>query len=291
VGNVRNSDSWGENPIGKISLPNQSCQQRSFQWASIVATVGLLILAGCRTPPPAPIDYRPPPPSEKITSHQVSSGETLFSIAWRYEKDVQKLARSNGISYPYTIYQGQQLTLDTTRVPKVTSRPPASSSKSSSSKGATSKSTSSSPPKTSTQPRPKVTAPPPRKAPILPSNWRWQWPTTGRVVKRFNSTSLFKGVDIQSHSGAPVVVAAPGVVVYSGSGLRGYGKLIIVKHSDVFLSAYAHNRKIFVREGQELKAGQKISEVGGDPSDKKRLYFEIRKDGKPVDPLRYLPKR
>jgi lipoprotein NlpD len=136
-----------------------------------------------------------------------------------------------------------------------------------------------------------VTAPPPRKAPALPSNWRWQWPTTGRVVKRFNSTSLFKGVDIQSHPGAPVVVAAPGVVVYSGSGLRGYGKLIIVKHSDVFLSAYAHNRKIFVREGQELKGGQKISEVGGDPSDKKRLYFEIRKDGKPVDPLRYLPKR
>lgn len=290
MGNVRNSDSWGENHIGKVSLPNQSCQQRPFRWANIVAAVGLLILAGCRTPPPAPIDYRQPPPSEKINSHQVSSGETLFSIAWRYEKDVQKLARSNGISYPYTIYKGQRLTLDTTRVPKVASRPPVPSSKSSSSKGATSKSTSSSPLKTSTQSRPKVTAPPPRKAPVLPSNWRWQWPTTGRVVKRFNSTSLFKGVDIQSHPGAPVVAAAPGVVVYSGSGLRGYGKLIIVKHSDVFLSAYAHNRKIFVSEGQELKGGQKISEVGGDPSDKKRLYFEIRKDGKPVDPLRYLPK-
>lgn len=274
-----------------MSLPNQSYQQRPFRRASIVAAVGLLILAGCRTPPPAPIDYRPPPPSEKINSHQVSSGETLFSIAWRYEKNVQKLARSNGISYPYTIYKGQRLTLDTSRVSKVASRPSASSSKSSSSKTTTSKSTVSSPPKTSTKPRPKVTAPPPRKAPVLPSNWRWQWPTTGRVVKRFNSTSLFKGIDIQSHSGAPVVVAAPGVVVYSGSGLRGYGKLIIVKHSDVFLSAYAHNRKIFVREGQELKGGQKISEVGGDPSNKKRLYFEIRKDGKPVDPLRYLPKR
>ena len=290
VDNVKNSDSRGENKIGKISLPNQLCQKRPFRWARIVTVLGLLVLTGCRTPPPAPIDSRSPPPSEKINNHQVSSGETLFSIAWRYEKDVKKLARANGLSYPYTIYKGQQLSLDTSRMPRVTSRPKVSSSSSSSSKSTTSKNTSSLPPKTSTQPRPKVTAPPPRKAPVLPSNWRWQWPTAGRVVKRFNSTSLFKGVDIQSHFGAPVVAAAPGVVVYSGSGLRGYGKLIIVKHSDVFLSAYAHNRKIFVSEGQELKGGQKISEVGGDPSDKKRLYFEIRKDGKPVDPLRYLPK-
>ncbi len=88
-----------------------------------------------------------------------------------------------------------------------------------------------------------------------------------------------------------MVAAAPGVVVYAGDGLRGYGQLIIVKHSEVYLSAYAHCRKIFVREGQMLTGGNKIAEVGGDPANTKRLYFEIRKDGKPVNPLSFLPRR
>ena len=257
--------------------------------------IGLVMLVGCRTPPPAPVDQRPQPPSEKINVHLVSSGDTLFSIAWRYEKDVHKLARANGISRPYTIYKGQRLTLDTNRRPPVVKRSTVTLSKSVSTTNSASvvrpKSTTRTITKPTTKIQPKVTFPPPPKAPALPSNWRWQWPTEGRVIKKFNSSSLFKGVDIQGYSGAPVVAAAPGVVVYSGSGLRGYGQLIIVKHSEVFLSAYAHNRKIFVKEGQVLKGGQKISEVGGDPSNRKRLYFEIRKDGKPTDPMRYLPKR
>ena len=87
------------------------------------------------------------------------------------------------------------------------------------------------------------------------------------------------------------MAAGPGVVVYAGSGLRGYGKMIIIKHSEIYLSAYAHNRKILVKEGQEIKAGQVISEAGGDHANNRRLYFEIRKDGKPVDPRYYLPKR
>lgn len=285
MGSVKNSDRWGDNHIGKSSLPYPLCQHKFFRWTSIVVAVGFAFLAGCRTPPPAPVDYRSPPPSEKINYHLVSSGETLFSIAWRYEKDIHKLARANGISRPYTIYRGQRLTLDTSRIPRVVRRSSTAPSKSTTSKhsGAVSR------PKKVIEIRPKVTSPPPKKAPPLPSNWHWQWPVEGRVVKRFNSTSLFKGIDIQSRTGAPVVAAAAGVVVYSGSGLRGYGQLIIVKHSEVFLSAYAHNRKVFVKEGQILKGGQKISEVGGDPSDQRRLYFEIRKDGKPVDPIRYLP--
>jgi lipoprotein NlpD len=202
----------------------------------------------------------------------------LFSIAWRYEKNVQKLARANGLSRPYTIYRGQRLTLDTSKASRYVSRP------SPKNKSLPKKSQA----KPATRPASKSTHKP---VPALPKNWRWQWPVQGNVSKRFNSSTLFKGIDIQSFSGSPVVAAAPGVVVYSGSGLRGYGKLIIVKHSDIFLSAYAHNRKIFVKEGQVLKGGQKISEVGGDPSNKRRLYFEIRKDGKPVDPIRYLPKK
>ena len=247
------------------------------QWCTLVA--GVVFLVGCHTPPPAPVDYRPPPPSEKINDHLVSQGETLFSIAWRYEKNVQKLARANGISRPYTIYHGQRLTLDTSRVAYSVSRPSAN------------KKPSGFRPKNQSKSRPKTKPSVPKKTPALPSNWHWQWPVRGKVSKYFNSSSLFKGIDVQSFSGAPVVAAASGVVVYSGSGLRGYGQLIIVKHSSVFLSAYAHNRKIFVKEGQAVKGGQKISEVGGDPSNIKRLYFEIRKDGKPVNPLRYLPKK
>lgn len=250
-----------------------------FRWWMLIAGVSIALLTGCHTPPPAPVYNRPAPPSEKINEHLVSKGDTLFSIAWRYEKDVSKLARANGLSRPYTIYRGQRLTLDTNRVPRYTkkpvpkSKPPISTSQN------------------KNKPKKKTSPPKPKSTPVLPKSWQWQWPVQGNVTKRFKSSTLFKGIDIQSFSGAPVVAAGSGVVVYSGSGLRGYGKLIIIKHSDVFLSAYAHNRKIFVKEGQLIKGGQKISEVGGDPSNKRRLYFEIRRDGKPVDPMRYLPKR
>ena len=259
-------------------MPCKSDVATSFRWCTLFAWVLCLFMTGCHTPS-APIDHRPQPPSEKINYHLVSQGETLFSIAWRYEKDVQKLARANDIPQPYTIYRGQRLTLDTSRISRTASRSSSNSQPSASS--STNKSRASS----------KATVPAPKPTPSLAKSWLWQWPVKGNVSKSFGSSSLFKGVDIQSFSGAPVVAAAPGVVVYSGSGLRGYGQLIIVKHSSVFLSAYAHNRTIFVKEGQSVTGGQKISEVGGDPSNRKRLYFEIRKDGKPVDPLRYLPKR
>jgi len=247
----------------------------------LIAGASIAFLVGCHTPPPAPVYNRPAPPSEKINEHLVSQGETLFSIAWRYEKDVSKLARANGLSRPYTIYRGQRLTLDTNRVPKYVKKPSRSILKPAQPSNSQNRN----------KPKAKPLPSKPKLKPVLPKSWQWQWPVQGNVTKRFNSSTLFKGLDIQSFSGAPVVAAGSGVVVYSGSGLRGYGKLIIIKHSDVFLSAYAHNRKIFVREGQSVKGGQKISEVGGDPSNKRRLYFEIRRDGKPVDPLRYLPKR
>lgn len=260
-------------------MPDKRPIVTSSRWYTLVVGVFFVFLASCNSPPPAPVDYRSPPPSEKINEHQVSQGDTLFSIAWRYEKNVQKLARANGLSRPYTIYRGQRLTLDTSKASRYVSRPSPKNKSLPKNKSQA---------KPATRPTSKSTH---KAAPALPKNWRWQWPVQGNVSKRFNSSTLFKGIDIQSFSGSPVVAAAPGVVVYSGSGLRGYGKLIIVKHSDIFLSAYAHNRKIFVKEGQPVKGGQKISEVGGDPSNKRRLYFEIRKDGKPVDPIRYLPKK
>lgn len=116
----------------------------------------------------------------------------------------------------------------------------------------------------------------------------WSWPAAGKVVGNFSQT---KGVDIAGKAGDPVLAAADGKVVYSGSGLRGYGQLVIIKHNATFLSAYAHNQKILVKEGQSVKRGQKIAEMGNTDSDSVKLHFEVRRQGKPVEPLEFLPRR
>ena len=116
----------------------------------------------------------------------------------------------------------------------------------------------------------------------------WGWPVRGKILAGFSEASN-KGLDIAGRRGDPVIAAAPGRVVYSGSGLRGYGKLIIIKHNKTYLSAYAHNKDIFVKEGQSVVKGQKIAEIGSTDTDAPKLHFEIRKLGKPVDPARFLP--
>ncbi|MBI2315845.1 MAG: peptidoglycan DD-metalloendopeptidase family protein [Betaproteobacteria bacterium] len=118
----------------------------------------------------------------------------------------------------------------------------------------------------------------------------WGWPTSGRVLAGFSEPAN-KGVDVSGKIGDPVFASASGRVVYSGAGLRGYGKLVIIKHNKTFLSAYAHNHQILVKEGQQVIKGQKIAEVGDSDADGPRLHFEIRRLGKPVDPLKYLPER
>ena len=118
----------------------------------------------------------------------------------------------------------------------------------------------------------------------------WNWPATGKVLAPFNeASSSGKGLDIGGKSGQPVLAAGPGKVVYSGNGLRGYGKLVIIKHNKTYLSAYAHNHKILVKEGQSVARGQKIAEMGDSDADQVKLHFEIRRFGKPVDPIKYLP--
>ena len=117
----------------------------------------------------------------------------------------------------------------------------------------------------------------------------WVWPAKGKVVTGFSETANLKGIDIAGASGEPVIASAAGKVVYVGSGLRGYGKLVIVKHNKTWLSAYAHNREILVKEGQQVTKGQKIAEMGNTDADVVKLHFEIRRLGKPVDPARYLP--
>jgi lipoprotein NlpD len=141
---------------------------------------------------------------------------------------------------------------------------------------------------------PAAAAPPPRaeggRVPeIDDEKLDWMWPATGKVIAGFSETANLKGIDIAGKSGQPVVASASGKVVYAGTGLRGYGKLVIVKHNSTFLSAYAHNKEISVKEGQQVARGQKIAEMGDTDADQVMLHFEIRRLGKPVDPVKFLP--
>lgn len=200
------------------------------------------------------------------TDHTVRKGETLYGIARQYGVSVDQLVNINGLAQPYTLQVGQKLRL------KSRSGLSGTVSRKNTSKKSTASVTQN-----------KIT-------PTLPtSGWRWIWPVKGKVTRFYDSHRVFKGINIQSNPGRAVVAAAPGAVVYAGSGLRGYGRLIIVKHSETYLSAYAHNRKMLVKEGDQVSSASKIAEVGGDTSHPGRLYFEIRKNGKPIDPLRLLP--
>jgi lipoprotein NlpD len=146
--------------------------------------------------------------------------------------------------------------------------------------------------------RPVTTPPAPPVAPSPASGGTrsisgiaWRWPAEGSLFKRFQSGDAIPGIEIAGHSGSVVRAAADGVVVYSGNGLVGYGELIIIKHNDSFLSAYGHNSKRLVKEGQRVSAGQQIAEMGSTGASRDELQFQIRRDGNPVDPLQYLPPR
>lgn len=217
--------------------------------------------------------------------HTVKRGETLYSIAWAYGLDYRQLASANGIAYPYTIHPGQRLRLVATTASASTasgSRPVTTASK----------------PATTTKPKPapvaKPAAPAPKPAaPPMPTNKDpWSWPANGKVIETFSTSGrVNKGIDIAGQRGQPVQSTRSGKVVYAGTGIAGYGNLIIVKHDETYLSAYAHNDRILVKEGDAVKAGQKIAEMGDSGTDRVILHFEIRKEGKPVDPVAYLPRR
>lgn len=131
---------------------------------------------------------------------------------------------------------------------------------------------------------------PAAKAEASSATEAWLWPAAGTLLGRFGEAGG-KGVDLAGERGAPVVATASGKVVYSGNGLRGYGQLVIIKHANEYLSAYAHNEKILVREGEQVNGGQKIAEMGDSEADRVKLHFEIRQFGKPIDPLKLLPNR
>ncbi len=207
-----------------------------------------LLLAACSNPL-----------REPATTHIVRSGETLFSIAFRYGKDPDDVARWNRLGDGSLIYPGQVLRLV----------PPSGSSRGS-------------------------TRPAPKPLPELPSQPPpdWSWPTAGRINVEFGGKpGPGTGVLIDGRSRQAVRAAASGKVVYAGSGLIGYGQLIIIRHNDTYLSAYGYTASVLVREGESVRKGQQIARMGEGPERKPRLHFEIRRNGKPVNPRQFLPAR
>lgn len=228
----------------------------------------------------------------EMINYTVKGGDTLYSIAWRYGYDPREVAAWNNIPSPYTIHPGQRIYIippyqkgERKNLPRDRVATAKSSTATTTAPVRSGSSTSSKP--TSATPRRKVEK---SVAKLQNRNIRWQWPTTGKVVTRYSPASGKKGLDIGGKLGQTIKAAADGKVVYSGSGLIGYGNLVIIKHNDTYLSAYGHNRRLLVKEGTTVKQGQKIAEMGDSGKAGVTLHFEIRRDGKPVDPLRYLPK-
>ena len=207
---------------------------------------------------------------KKPTEVTVRRGDTLYSLARKNHITVSRLAAINGLKKPYVINPGQTLRLTGKPVSKWTA-PSVQHTAS---------------PKVKTPSRAKSLSPVDTDRSVS-----WQWPVKGKVLSRFNKfKNDAKGIDIAGTEGNSVKAASSGKVVYSGNGLISYGNLVIIKHSRSYLSAYAHNRKLLVKEGDTVKAGQTIAELGKTGTEKPKLHFEIRKNGKPVDPLRYLPR-
>ncbi|MFZ6044996.1 peptidoglycan DD-metalloendopeptidase family protein [Pseudomonas sp. CR3202] len=241
------------------------------------------------------------PQRKPVTSGQyrVQRGDTLYSIAFRFGWDWKALAARNGIPAPYVIRPGQIIRFD---VQPGQSRPAVVATAPVAANPRTGSSVSNLPPVQAQQPAVRPQTPAQQPVAIAPttapkasgtgSSAGWVWPASGPLIGRFSSNgSLNKGIDIAGELGQPVLAASDGSVVYAGSGLRGYGELVIIKHSDTYVSAYGHNRRLLVREGQQVKVGQTIAEMGSTGTDRVKLHFEIRRQGKPVDPLQYLPRR
>lgn len=249
---------------------------------------------GCASPPRVPVEELNTVRGHKIVPFDaysqnegvyiVKQGDTVSNIAHAYYMTVDQLVRRNGLLEPYIIYPGQKLFIKNThkqprRRANTVIKTPISTRLTPS--GYKSRKNNDKP----IHPRDGNLA---HKKVLI----EWKWPAKGELVKKFNrGQPPSKGIDISGRYGDPVYAAADGVVVYTGEGLRGFGKMVILLHEGNFLSAYGNNRKIRVREHQSVKKGEIIAEIGSSASEQSQLHFEIRVAGRPVDPLRYLPPR
>ena len=238
----------------------------------------------------APVSSVDQPPSTKLHTHHVIKGDTLYSIAARYKVEYKKILYINNIKPPYNIYPGQVIYLQRVRVLQPNDINQVTL--------AVTPSTKSGQKNNAKKVENRVINPP--LAPLVvktqavkSSSLVWSWPIKGRLISLFNSDGgLSKGIDIAAKLGESVRAAADGEVVYSGSGLRGYGKLLIIKHQYSYLSAYAHNSHLLAKEGDIVKRGQVVAQVGasGIGVNDVKLHFEIRRDGVPVNPVTILPR-
>lgn len=245
--------------------------RRKFLSSSFVLLIAFAISSCSIDPPLAPVGY---PGSLSGDYYHVQKGDTLYSIAFRFGLDYKSVARANRISPPYTIYIHQKIRIKGVAVDQRVDSAP-------------------------TKPESPVS-----QAVIRQNNpvtkatstfngkhqLSWKWPIEGPIVKKFAlNGEVNKGIDIEGKAGEAVRASEEGIVVYAGGGLRGYGKLVIVKHNDRYLSAYGNNEKLMVKEGQKVKAGEKIARIGQSGEGSGQLHFEIRRDGKPQNPLHLLP--
>ncbi len=225
-----------------------------------------------------------------LVNHRVEKGETLYAIGWRYGQDYRDIARWNNLKPPYTIYEGQWLRVAPPVTPWWQDDYP-ERAEAHRRQGARANNEKKSSPRQARKTPPRVArSAVPREQVAMPRG-RWRWPVSkvdGAKIHRVSKHR--KGIAIRGRLREPVLAAADGKVVYRGSGLVGLGKLIIVKHNRTFLSAYAHNAEFLVKEGDSVRQGQPIARMGRTDAGEVLLYFEIRKNGKPVDPLSYLPR-
>ena len=246
----------------------------------------ILLLSGCGGNPVIPVSDLTSKKS-RYPARIVKQGDSLYTIAWEFGLDYREVALWNRLRPPYHVTPGQKIRLGPAKVSEQSS-------------GNLSQTIVKALEISELRARPlaeKVQKDPGKSTKQHSSNANadqkqvWSWPSAGRVVSGFSPTEGNNGIDILGIEGSPIVAAAPGRIVYAGSGLRGYGLLLILKHDEHFLSAYAHNSLLLVDEGDSVGAEQVIAHMGSTGAETVRLHFEIRLDGKPVDPLMYLPAR
>lgn len=276
--------------------------------SGMVVVLALLTLAGCAAPrrAPAPVEDRSAPrtavvvPGDparvlpgaenagKLGYYTVRPGDTLVRIALESGQNWRDIARWNNLDNPNVIEVGQVLRVAPPSAPVALAPDAARAAMPAAPASAQAPVGAASAPATAARP------PAPAQGPAAPAEEEiaWGWPTAGAatVLAGFDEQKN-KGIDLGGRAGDPVIAAADGRVVYAGAGLRGYGNLIILKHNNTYLTAYAHNQSLLVKEDQTVRKGQKIAEMGSTDTDRVKLHFEIRRQGKPVDPTRYLPVR
>lgn len=269
-------------------------KNKYLSFSALFLLAGLLV--GCQSTPSrvAPVDDHSIADHPTNDFYQVGTGDTLYSVAWAYQLDDQDLIRWNHLTKPYRLHYGQMLRVrpprgeahrvrDFTEQPAAVTphrKPPAPVLPSPAAESTGSAVSQHGKAKPRPEPEPEV---------HFSTRAGWRWPAEGRLVGQYSAAAFAeKGIKIAGRLGAPVVAALPGVVVYSGAGLRAYGNLVLIKHNQDFMSAYAFNQRNLVKDGENVTAGQKIAEMGQDNAGRVLLYFEIRRYGKPVDPLPYL---